>query len=701
MVGFLRSNPFPFSSLVSDFEAIARALRHCGQVSAINRGKSLHSKIIKHGIFSSIFVANNLMAMYLDFKLFDEAQGVFDEMPDRNVVSWTALISAHARVGNPHEALRVFTRMLGCETEEPNGYTFSAALKACAIAGDLEMGKWIHDRVLRGTQFRFDTVLVNAVLDMYVKCGSLEDACRVFDGGYPLNSTSWNTMISGYANGGNMVDAEDLFRQVSEPDSVSFNTMIAGFALSEDAKALHYVSVMHKKGLRLDHFTFPSALNICGGLRSVRMGEQVHDYIVKSGCALHAFVGSSLIDMYSSCGYLIEARRLFEECSKCRGSISDKLALFNSMVSAFVSNGHDKPALDLVSEIHSSGLGLDAFTLSSALKACSHLENVKVGHQVHALVAITGYQSDQIVGSVLISLYALCGKLEDSLRLFHRLPRKDLIAWTGLITGCVQQGSNNLAFCVFRDMLCQEIEVDHFVVSSTLKACACLPWPRGGEQVHAFCIKGGFESENFILTSLIDMYSKCGSIEDALRVFETVDQKDTVCWTGMIIGCGCNGRATEAIELFQNMIDSGEKPNEVTILGVLSACRHAGLVGEACSIFNTMREAHGIVPSLEHYCCMVDILSRDGRFEEAKEMVSDMPYKADKTIRNSLRGASMIHQNADVGAVSCSPCDVSGYATMSNIYASLGRWGDSAKLRQEMRKVGVKEPGQSWIEVGD
>ena len=693
-------NPSEFSSFAPDFETIARALRHCCRVLDVNQGKSLHSYLIKHGLCSVLFIANNLIGMYSDLKLYDDAQKLFDEMPDRNVVSWTASISAHTRAGNPTEALRVFTHMLSCEAEEPNGYTFSAALKACAMVGDLETGKWIHDRVLRGTQLRFDTVLVNALLDMYVKCGSLVEARGVFDRTYLLNSTSWNTMISGYAKDGNMVEAEDLFRQVSEPDLVSFNTMIAGFAQRENPKTLNYVYLMHKQGLKLDNFTFPSVLKTCGSLRLWKIGEQVHNYILKSGFGLSSFAGPSLIDMYSSCGRMNEARRLFDEYSKCRGSIVDRLPLLNAMVTAFVINRYDKSALALVSEIQKSGIGLDAFTLSSALKVCSNLQN-RTGLQVHGLIVTSGYQLDQVVGSSLINHYTICGKLEDSLRLFLRLPQKDSIAWTGLITSCVRQGSNQIAFSLFRDMISQKIEVDHFVASSILKACAGQPWLRGGEQVHAFCIKGGFESEKFILTSLIDMYSKCGNIEDGLKVFQTVLQKDAVCWTGMIMGCGYNGRATVAIELFQSMIESGEEPNEITFLGVLSACRHAGLVGEACNIFNTMREMHGLVPSLEHYCVMVDILSRDGQFEEARKMVSDMPYKPDENIRNSLLGASMIHQNADIGKLSFSPSDASGYVTMSNIYASLGMWEDSAKLKQVMGRVSKKESGRSWIEVGD
>ncbi|ONK57247.1 uncharacterized protein A4U43_C10F18110 [Asparagus officinalis] len=695
------SNPFGFSSAFSNLDAIAHTLRHCGKIRAISRGKSLHSQIIKHGLYSIVFIANNLMGMYCDFKLYSDAQKLFDEMPERNVVSWTTSISAHMHAGNPYKALKVFTQMLDFAYEEPNRYTYSIVLKSCALVGDLEMGKWIHDRVSRNTQLRFDTVLVNAVLDMYVKCGSLEEARKVLDGDCPLNSTSWNTMISGYMKYGDLIEAENLFIQVSEPDAVSFNTMIAGFAKREDSMALDYVYMMHKGGIKLDNYTFPSALKMCGFLKSERMGEQIHAYIIKPGFMYSSFIGPSLIDMYSNCGRMNEATRLCDEYSTCVGSVSDQLALLNSMASGLVLNGRDKSSLNLVSKIHNSGLVLDAFMLSSALKACINLHNIRLGLQVHGFIITNGYQLDQIVGSILINLYAISGKLEDSLTLFRSLPHKDKISWTVLITNCVQKESIQLAFSLFRQMIYRKIEADHFVISSILKACASLPWLRGGEQVHSFCIRGGFESDNFILASLIDLYSKCGNIDDGLKVFESVTQKDTVCWTGIIVGCGYNGRAKEAIELLQTMTNSGEEPNNITFLGVLSACRHAGLVKEACDMFNRMRENHGLVPSLEHYCVMVDILSRDGRFEEAKKLLSDMPYEPGKNMWNAMLGASMTHQNADLGKLIILPFDSSGYATMANIYARLGMWEHATKLRELMRRVSHKESGKSWIEVGN
>ncbi|XP_077242269.1 pentatricopeptide repeat (PPR-like) superfamily protein [Tasmannia lanceolata] len=700
------NHQFRFFTWVSDFNRIGQAIRRCRQIQAFKYGKSLHSQLIKSGSWNDIFIANNLIAMYSDFMFPCDAHRVFDEMPVRNVVSWTTLISAYTRGGEPSEALKIFNRMSEFEFEAPNSFTFSAALKACAMAENMEQGKLIHQCVCKA-QLQSDTILMNTVLDMYIKCGSLDEAQKVFDDLSLRNSTSWNTMIAGYSKEGQMEEAMDLFCQMPKPDIVTWNTVIAGFASKESPEALEFVTMTHKEGFQLDQFTFPCALKTCGCLRSLTMGKQIHCYMVKSGFESGCITGSSLIDMYAKCGKVDEAMKLFNECLKFQGSAHDKLALCNSMISGYVINEHNSEALDLASQIHGLGVRFDSYTFSSILKVCINLIHFRYGIQVHGLVVTSGYQLDSVVGSVLIDLYAKCGKIEDALRLFRRLPIKDIVSWSGVITGCTQQGSNLLAFSLFREMVYLNLEVDQFIVSSVLKACSSLAGLEGGKQVHAFCVKSGYEFEGVTATSLIDMYSKCGEIDDGLAVFKGVTERDTVCWTGIIAGCGQNGRAEEATGFFQEMLKSGVKPNEITFLGVLSACRHAGLVENARMIFRSMGVEHGLVPRLEHYCCMVDLLGRAGYFKEAERLIADMPYEPDETIWGSLLGACGIHKNVELGKLvvehllTISPDDVSVYVTLSNVFAGLAMWDDSTKLREVVRQMGMKESGISWIEVRD
>lgn len=684
-----------------DLTRIATALRHCGRVQAFNHGKAFHSHLIKVGSLNDVFLANNLISMYVAFYDSKNARKVFDEMADKNVVTWTTMVSAYNDRGRPDEALRLYTHMLESKSETPNGFMYSAVLRACGLVGDLKFGKLIHQRISTDS-LESDIVLMNTILDMYVKCGSLSDAETVFDEIVFPNSTTWNTIISGYSKAGMMEEAVNLFHRMPRPNVVSWNSIIAGFTDKGSSHASEFVRMMHQGGFKLDGFTFPCVLKTCGHHGLLAFGKQIHCYVIKSGFESGCFTLSALIDMYSDCNELIAAEKLFAQYSSF---IYDSLALWNSMLSGYVINEHNSAALDIVSRVHQSGVYLDSYTFSGVLKACINLLNLRLGLQVHGLVVTSGYELDYVVGSILVDLYARVGNIKDALGLFHRLPKKDTVAWSGLITGCAKMGLNWLAFSMFRDMVYLDSGVDQFVISSILKVCSSLTSLRSGKQIHAFCVKSGYEYEGVIQTSLIDMYSKCGEIEDGLALFECTPERDTVCWTGIIVGCGQNGRAEAAIKFFHEMIESGLKPNEITYLGVLSACRHAGLVDEARTIFNSMKTEKGIEPSIEHYNCMVDLLGQAGCFEEAEKLIAAMPCEPNQTIWRSLLGACQTHNNAelvnviDKNLLATLQENPSTYVTLSNVYAALGKWDDLSKVRKAVKEVGAKEAGKSWIEI--
>ena len=687
-----------------DLHRIVSVIRQCGRLRAFRHGRSLHAHIIKLGVFNDVFFANNLLAMYVDISLLKDARRLFDETLERNVATWTTMISAYSSSGRPDTALKFYVQMLESKSETPNGFLYSAVLKACGLVGDLESGKLIHGRVFRAN-LGFDTVLMNTLLDMYVKCGSLSSARKVFDDILCPSSTSWNTMISGYGKEGLMEEAVNLFYQMPEPDTVSWNSIIAGFGCKESLGALRFVCMMHRKGLKLDGFTFSCALKTCGCFQLLVMVKQIHCYVNKSGFGSCCFTASALVDSYSNCNELDEAIKMFDEYSCCSASILDCLPLWNSMLSGYVVNEQNSAAINLVSQIYSLGAHVDSFTFGSALKVCINLQNFRLGLQVQGLAVTSGYELDYVVGSILIDLYANDGKIKDALRLFHRLPEKDIVVWSSLISWYTKMGLNSLVFSLFRDMVNLDIEVDQFIISSVLKACSSLVGLGSGKQVHSFCVKSGYESERITVTSLIDLYAKCGEIEDGLALFYCTSERDTVCYTGIIMGCGQNGRAMEAVGFFQEMIELGLKPNEITFLGVLSACRHAGLVEEAWTIFKYMKTEYKMEPHIEHYYCIVELLSQAGCFKEAEELIAEMPFEPDQTIWNSLLGACGTHKKTELvnfiaeRLLTTLPEDPSILVTLSNVYATLEMWDDSRKMREVIKKVDMKEAGKSWIQI--
>ncbi|CAJ2644245.1 unnamed protein product [Trifolium pratense] len=644
-----------------------------------------------------------MISVYAKCYSFNDARNLFDEMPHRNIVSWTTMVSAFTNSGMPHEALKLYNEMLESKTEQPNQFLYSAVLKACGLAGNVELGKLVHDHICQ-SKLDVDIVLMNALLDMYVKCGSLMDAQRVF---YEIpfkNATSWNTLILGHAKQGLIGDAMKLFDKMPEPDIISWNSIIAGLVDHASAHVLQFVSMMHVKGLKLDEFTFPNALKACGLGDELMLGREIHCYIIKSGFESSCYCISALIDMYSNCKLLGEAIKVFDQFFR-NSPVSESLALWNSMLSGYLASGDYVEALSLIAHMHHAGVHFDFYTFSTVLKICIYFQNSCLASQVHGLVITSGYELDCVIGSILIDLYAKQGNINNALRLFERLPDKDVVAWSSLIAGCARFGSDKLAFSLFMDMIHLGLQIDHFVISIVLKACSSLASHQCGKQVHALCLKKGYEAERVITTALIDMYAKCGDIDDALALFGCLSEIDTMSWTSIIVGCAHNGRADEAISLLHKMIESDTKPNKITILGVLTACRHAGLVEEAWAVFNSIETKHGLIPCPEHYNCMVDILGQAGRFEEAGKLISEMPFKPDRTIWSSLLGACGTYKNRHLANIvaehllAASPEDVSVYTMLSNVYAALGMWDSLSKVREAVKKVGKKEAGKSWIEI--
>ncbi|KAF2578157.1 hypothetical protein F2Q68_00002205 [Brassica cretica] len=297
------------------------------------------------------------------------------------------------------------------------------------------------------------------------------------------------------------------------------------------------------------------------------------------------------------------------------------------------------------------------------------------------------------------------GNVQDAHRLFHRLSNKDIIAFSGLIRGCVKAGFYSLAFDLFGELIKLGLDADQFVISSILKACSSLASLGWGKQVHGLCVKKGYESEPVTATGLIDMYVKCGEIDNGIVLFDGMLERDVVSWTGIIVGCGQNGRAKEAIRYFREMIDSGVEPNEVTFYGVVSACRHSGMLEEARFILESMRSEYGLEPCVEHYYCVVDLLGQAGRFQEAEEIIKGMPFEPDKTIWMSLLTACGTHKNAELVTVIAEKLlnsfseDPSVYTCISNVYAAMGMWDRLGEVREAAKKLGTKESGLSWIDI--
>ncbi|KAJ6737776.1 hypothetical protein OIU85_019798 [Salix viminalis] len=318
--------------------------------------------------------------------------------------------------------------------------------------------------------------------------------------------------------------------------------------------------------------------------------------------------------------------------------------------------------------------------------------------EVEAAKELFWSMEDKNVGSwnVMVSGMAKCGKIEEARELFNEMKEKNEISWSAMIDGYIKGGYYKEALVVFNEMQREKIRPRKFVLSSVLAACANVGALDQGRWIHAYVNKNSNSFDAVLGTALVDMYAKCGRLDMAWGVFEKMEKKEVFTWNAMICGLALHGRAEDAIDLFFKMQNQNFRPNGITLLGVLSACAHSGMVDEGLNILNCMEEVYGIVPGMEHYGCVVDLLGRAGLLGEAEEVIYSMPMEPSAAVWGALLGACRKHGDVELGErvgkilLELEPQNSGRYALLSNIYARAGRWDDVENVRKLMKERAVK-----------
>jgi len=303
--------------------------------------------------------------------------------------------------------------------------------------------------------------------------------------------------------------------------------------------------------------------------------------------------------------------------------------------------------------------------------------------------------------------YTKAGELESARRLFFEMPQRDAVSWSTVIVGFTSNGHFDDACSFFRDLLTEGLKPNEATLTGILSACAQSGAFENGKILHGYIAKAGLTSIVAVTNALLDMYSRCGSIEMAHQVFiQEMSKRNVVSWTSMIAAFAMYGYGEKAIKLFREMEEFGTKPDGITFISVLYACSHAGLIDQGNDFFHRMEDDYRISPSIEHYGCMVDLYGRAGLLEEAYEFTIRMPIKPNDIIWRTLLGACSIHGNVKLAELvkqrlsELDPNDSSDYVLLSNIYAVAGKWKNVAEVRQSMSMQSIKkDPGWSSIEV--
>ncbi|KAH7664159.1 TPR-like protein [Dioscorea alata] len=462
--------------------------------------------------------------------------------------------------------------------------------------------------------------------------------------------------------------------------------------------------------------------------------HQLHAHLSKLGLLLWPPFSTFVLEAYCKFNLLRLAHHLFDELPH-RDPV-----IWSSLLSAHSHSDHPRRVLPLFrSMILQDAILPDNFVLATVVKTSARLCSIRLGKQAHAYFLTSPYSGDDVVKCAIVDMYSKCrapgdarkvfdtithrnrvswtamisgyassGCYSDAIEVFGAMPEKDVFTWTALISGLVQSGDSFHALKLFVDMRREGVSLDDaFVLSSAVGAASDSAALELGRQLHCLTLVLGYESCMIIGNALVDMYAKCSDIYSARIAFERVTVRDVVSWTTMVLGEAQHGKAEMAFSLFDQMVIAGVRPNEVTFVALLYACSHAGLVQRGRNFFDSMVREHGITPSLQHYTCLLDLLSRSGHLSEAEELIKSMPYEPDEATWGALLSACKKHGNVQMSLrvanhlLSLKPKDPSMYILLSNTYAVAGDWANVTNVRRLMVDNEIKkEPGYSWIELG-
>ncbi|KAL6575024.1 putative pentatricopeptide repeat-containing protein, mitochondrial [Orobanche minor] len=466
-------------------------------------------------------------------------------------------------------------------------------------------------------------------------------------------------------------------------------------------QALILYRQMLSSGATPNAFTFPFILKSSAALSLPLTGSQLHCHIIKSGCHLEPFVETALISMYSRSGILQNAYNVFDEIPD-----STRLAVcYNALISGLVQKTRFLDGLLLFREMRARDVPFNVVTVLGLVPGCTIPLYFGLGKSLHCLSLKHGLCSDLAVANCFLSMYVHCGSIELARRLFDEMPEKNLITWNAMISGYSQNGLGKEVLDLYRAMQSLGVHPDEVTLVGVLSSCANLGAQKIGREVEEMINHRGFGFNPFLRNSLVSMYARCGNLVKAKTIFDSMPDKNLVSWTAIIGGYGMHGHGDEAVELFDQMIKAGIKPDSLVFVCVLTACSHAGLTEKGLGYFYLMEKIYNLKPSPEHYSCVVDLLGRAGRLSEAENLIESMPVEPDGPVWGALLGACKIHKNVHLAelafdrVIELEPTNIGYYVLLSNIYSEAGDLEGVLRIRVMMRERGLKkDPGYSYIE---
>lgn len=619
----------------------------------------------------------------LDLEMLEYAKLLLKQVHDPDAFAYNSVIRGYVQSKIPYRALRLYYWML-LKGVSPDKFTFPLVLKACAGANAITEGEKIHCRIFK-SPLSLDLFVQASILAMYAKCGEVEMARLTFDFMPHKSLVSWNIMIDGYVKHGCMDSAHELFNLMPERDVFSWNVMIDGHAKCGRIEiARHLFDEMFER----DGVTWNIMIDGYAKIGNMKSSRELFDIAPFKDIVTWGI----MINGYAMSDHIVVAHSLFEKTS-CKS-----LVTWNCLINGYVKCS-DMISARMLFELmpfrnqKSWNIMLDA--------------HVKCGEMTLANQTFYAMPDKDVVSwNILIDGHSKLGEMEIARKLFDIMPYKDLVSWNAIFGGYKQNGQPKEIFELFAQMQVLEETPDCSTLAILLSGIADLGLYFLGRQVHAYVCRKYYLLDSTIGVALIDMYSKCGYADSSMRIFDMIATKNLDHWNAMLSGLASLGCGNLAISMFADMELSIVRPDDLTFVSILKACSHSGLVSDAYQYFLLMWKKYGITPGIQHYGCMVDLLSRSGRLEEAVELVNNMPMKANDVVWRALLGASRTHGNIEVAELAAKrlielvPNDSSAYVLLANIYGYKGQFGSAQNMWKIMKEKDVlKKTACSYIEL--
>ncbi|KAG8087127.1 hypothetical protein GUJ93_ZPchr0010g9404 [Zizania palustris] len=674
---------------------------------------AVHARAIITGGLSDLFLTNLLLRGYSKLGHLHDAHSLFDRMPQRNLVSWSSVISMYTQHGCDNSAISLFIAFQKTSGEGPNEFLLASILRACTQSRAVSFGEQVHGIAVK-SDLDANVYVGTALINLYAKVSCMDEAMSMFNALHVKSLVTWNAVITGYSQIGRGGVALELFDK------------------------------MRAEGVRPDRFILSSAVSACSALGFLEGGRQIHGYAYRSAIETDTSVINALIDLYCKCSRLSLARKLFD-CMEYHNLVS-----WTTMIAGYMQNSFDAEAVTMFWNMSRAGWKPDGFACTSVLNSCGSLTAIWQGKQIHAHAIKVGLESDEYVKNALIDMYAKCEHLtearavfdalaeddvisynamiegyakhgdlseainifckmrycslrpnlltfisllgvsssqltielskqihvliiksgtsldlyaasalidvyskcslvNDAKTVFNMLHYRDMVIWNAMIFGHAQNEQGEEAIKLFNQLLISGMAPNEFTFVALVTVASTLASMFHGQQFHAQIIKAGADNDPHVSNALIDMYAKCGFIKEGWLLFESTCGKDVICWNSMISTYAQHGHAEEALQVFQLMGEAEVEPNYVTFVGVLSACGHAGLVDEGLHHFNSMKSKYDIDPGTEHYASIVNLFGRSGKLHAAKEFIERMPIEPAPAVWRSLLSGCHLFGNAEIG----------------------------------------------------